>query len=202
MFTGLIAHKRHVRDARPEAGGVRLWISAPTLRAEGIEAKDSIAVNGVCLTATAIDDEGFEADVVPETLMRSNLSELSPGDAVNVEGSLRLGDRVGGHFVYGHVDACTEIIAKRSEGQGWRLRVARPEHLASMLVEKAFVALDGVSLTIAAADADSFEVALIPETAKRTTFGVKGVGGRVNLEVDPVARYAAAAVAALMESRA
>ncbi|TAM72445.1 riboflavin synthase [bacterium] len=201
MFTGLIAHQGCVREVLRD-GGLRLRISSPTLRAEGIEAKDSIAVNGVCLTAVEVDAEGFAADVVPETLARSNLDALAPDDGVNLEGSLRLGDRVGGHFVYGHVDACTEIVSKEVEGQGWRVRLARPPSLAPMLVEKAFVALDGVSLTIASADGGWFEIALIPETARRTTFGAKGVGGRVNVEVDPLARYAAAAVAAMMESRA
>lgn len=200
MFTGLIAHEGRVREVRRDEG-LRLRIACPTLRAEGIEPKDSIAVNGVCLTAVGVDAEGFAADVVPETLARSNLGALAPGDAVNLEGSLRLGDRVGGHFVYGHVDACTEILSKRAEGQGWRVRLARPPSLTPMLVEKAFVALDGVSLTIASADDGWFEIALIPETARRTTFGAKGIGGRVNVEIDPLARYAAAAMAAMMESR-
>ncbi|TAM87890.1 riboflavin synthase [bacterium] len=199
MFTGLIAHQGRVREVLRD-GGLRLHVACPTLLAEGIEPKDSIAVNGVCLTAVEVDAEGFAADVVPETLARSNLGALAPGDLVNLESSLRLGDRVGGHFVYGHVDACTEIVSKDVEGQGWRVRLARPPIVASMLVEKAFVALDGVSLTIASADDGWFEVALIPETARRTTFGGKDAGGRVNVEADPLARYAAAAVAAMMGS--
>ncbi|HVA36922.1 MAG TPA: riboflavin synthase [Candidatus Dormibacteraeota bacterium] len=201
MFTGLIEHGGRVRAATAAQGGVRLAIVCPTLRADGIAVKDSIAVNGVCLTAVEVDEAGFAAEIVPETLARSNLGALVPGDSVNVEGSLRLGDRVGGHFVYGHVDACVEILAKEREGQGWRLRVERPGPLAAMLAEKAFVALDGVSVTIAAVGAGWLEVALIPETARRTTLGEKSVGDRVNVEVDPVARYAAAAVAALMERR-
>ena len=201
MFTGLIAHQGRVREVLRD-GGLRLRIACPTLLGEGIEPKDSIAVNGVCLTAVEVDAEGFTADVVPETLARSNLGALAPGELVNLESSLRLGDRVGGHFVYGHVDACTEIVSKDVEGQGWRVRLARPPIVAPMLVEKAFVALDGVSLTIASADDGWFEVALIPETARRTTFGSKDAGGRVNVEADPLARYAAAAVAAMMGSTA
>ncbi|MDE2571165.1 MAG: riboflavin synthase [bacterium] len=196
MFTGLISHQGRVRAVRGGPESMRLEIASAGLCADGIEPKDSIAVNGVCLTVASVEGDGFAADVVPETLARSNLGILQPGDAVNLEASMRLGDRVGGHFVYGHVDARTEIVAKSPEGQGWRVRVARPAHLASMLVEKAFVALDGVSLTIAAAGEDWLEIALIPETARRTTFGAKGVGAAVNLEVDPFARYAAAAVAA------
>ncbi|TAM60420.1 riboflavin synthase [bacterium] len=201
MFTGLIAHQGRVRELRREAGA-RLTLQCPALCAEGITVKDSIAVNGVCLTAVEVDAGGFTADVVPETLVRSNLGALVPGDGVNLEASLRLGDRLGGHLVYGHVDACVEILAKEREGQGWRVRLARPRTLAPMLVEKAFVALDGVSLTIAAVGADWFEIALIPETARRTTFGIKDTGGIVNVEVDPLARYAVAAVAEMMESRA
>ncbi len=149
-----------------------------------------IAVNGVCLTATAIDGGIATFDVVPETLNRCAFGALKYNDSVNVEYSLRLGDRMGGHFVYGHVDTTALVLRRWAEGQGARLRIERPGHLASMIVEKAFIAVDGVSVTVAAAGDESFEVALIPETLKRTTLGERQAGAMVHLEVDPLARYA------------
>src|ERR1019366_6306568 len=124
------------------------------VRAQGVleedpQVKDSIAIDGVCLTATAIDGDTIAFDVIPETLDRSTLCRLRAGDGVNLEYSLRIGDRIGGHFVYGHVDATGDVLARVPEGQGVRVRIERPASLATMLVEKAFVAVDGVSLTIA-----------------------------------------------------
>lgn len=129
---------------------------------------------------------------MPETLLRSNLGELERGDRVNLEPSLRLGDPLGGHLVYGHVDAVTSIVDKVSEGQGGaRMTCSIPPKLAPMIVEKGYVALDGVSLTVAGVSSDRtlFAVALIPETLRRTTFGTKSKGDTLNVEVDPVARY-------------
>jgi riboflavin synthase len=169
------------------------------LRADGVGAeapavKDSIAIDGVCLTATRIDGDRIAFDVVPETLARSTLGTLKHGDAVNLEYSLRVGDRMGGHFVYGHVDATAAVLARTAEGQGERVRIERPATLAAMIVEKAFIAIDGVSLTVAAAGDGWFEIALIPETLARTTLGARPVGSHVNIEVDPLARYVHAAV--------
>jgi riboflavin synthase len=166
-----------------------------TVRCEGVErerpqVKDSIAVDGVCLTATAINGETIAFDVVPETLARSTLGVRIPGDCVNVEYALRVGDRVGGHFVYGHVDATARVLQRIAEGQGERVRIETPPSLAPMIADKGFVAVDGVSLTVAAVNGDSFDVALIPETLTRTTLGSRSVGDRVNLEADPLARYA------------
>jgi riboflavin synthase alpha subunit len=129
--------------------------------------------------------------VIPETLSRSDLGTLAIGDTVNLEPSLRFGDPMGGHLVYGHVDATSVIRAKTPEGQGFRVWCSIPSKIAPMIVEKGYVALDGVSLTVAAVDADNaaFAVALIPETLARTTFGRKAVGATLNLEIDPVARY-------------
>jgi riboflavin synthase len=196
VFSGLIAHAGRVVDFRREsAGGARLVIEAPEAIAEGVAPKDSIAIDGVCLTVVENDERRMIFDVVPETLWRSTLGTLHPGRRVNLELSLRLGDRLGGHLVYGHVDATTPILAKTVEGRGHRLAFAIPERLDMFLIEKGYVALDGVSLTIAAAGDGRFEIALIPETSVRTTFGFKGPGDRVNLEVDPVARYALGAAA-------
>lgn len=151
--------------------------------------KDSIAIDGVCLTVTAKDGKLLSFDVIPETLARSTLGERCKDDRVNVEYALRAGDRIGGHYVYGHVDTSASVISRNPEGQGERVRFERPPELVPMLVEKAFVAIDGVSLTIAAARDEWFEIALIPETLARTTLGARPAGSRVNVEVDPIARY-------------
>jgi riboflavin synthase len=169
MFSGLIAYLGRVDRVTGDAhSGMRLVLEAPEAIADGVEIKDSIAVNGVCLTAVDVAARTVTFDVVPETINRSTFGALRADDPVNLELSLRLGDRLGGHLVYGHVDATAQIIDKQSEGQGHRLTVAPGR----------------------------FTIALIPETSKRTTLGSKTGGARVNLEVDPVARYAQAAVAA------
>ena len=191
MFSGLIGYRATVvsNDAAP-SGGRTLVVDAGGASAEGAQIKDSIAIDGVCLTATRVDGDRVSFDVVPETIERSTLGALRPADAVNLEYSLRVGDRMGGHFVYGHVDATAAVIARTPEGQGERIRIERPARLAPMIAEKAFIAIDGVSLTVAAAGEGWFEIALIPETLARTTLGARPVGSRVNLEVDPLARYA------------
>ena len=196
MFSGLIAHLGRVRSLdRDPRGGIRLVVESPEAIAEGVAIKDSIAVSGVCLTVVAFDAMTMAFDVVPETLERSALGSLVPGSAVNLELSLRLGDRLGGHLVYAHVDATAKIHHRIVEGQGHRLFVDLPETLAPYVVEKGYVAVDGISLTVAATRDGCFEIALIPETSARTTLGTKGAGDLVNLEIDPIARYALAATA-------
>ncbi|MBV9270358.1 MAG: riboflavin synthase [Candidatus Eremiobacteraeota bacterium] len=195
MFSGLIAFTGFIENVKQLAGGgVTLLIRCEDAQAQGAQPGDSIAINGVCLTATRFDRDNVEFDVVPETLQRSTLGALATGDLVNVEYSLRLGDRMGGHFVYGHVDATGEVLARTREGQGECVRIAVPATLSPMTCEKAFVAVDGVSVTVAASGDDWFEIALIPETLSRTTLGSRPEGSRVNLEVDPIARYVAAAL--------
>jgi riboflavin synthase len=190
MFSGLIAYRGEVVSAEPlENGGISLRVRCDGMRREDPRVKDSIAIDGVCLTVTAKKGKVLAFDVIPETLARSTLGERCKGDCVNVEYALRVGDRIGGHYVYGHVDTNARVIARTPEGQGERVRFERPAALAPMLVEKAFVAIDGVSLTIAAARDDWFEVALIPETLARTTLGARPAGSRVNVEIDPIARY-------------
>lgn len=191
MFSGLIAYTGTVQHVQPLAeGGARLRVRCENASDEEVETKDSIAINGVCLTATEVDHNVIDFDVVPETLARSNLGSLREGDTVNVEYSLRLGDRMGGHFVYGHVDATAEVLSRTPEGQGERIRIALPSNLRRYVPEKAFISVDGVSVTVAAVGDGWFEVALIPETLQRTTLGIRRPGDRVNLEVDPLARYA------------
>ena len=195
MFSGLIGYRGAVVSSEPGPdGGATLVLRAEGVEGEAPEVKDSIAVDGVCLTATRIDGDRIAFDVVPETLARSTLGALRPGDAVNLEYSLRVGDRMGGHFVYGHVDATATVLARTPEGQGERVRIERPREVKPMIAEKAFIAIDGVSLTVAAVGRKWFEIALIPETLARTTLGARPVGSRVNIEVDPLARYVHAAV--------
>ena len=195
MFSGLIAHRGTiVAMDRPPSGGMSLGVRCEGVATEKPEPKDSIAVNGTCLTATRIDGETVWFDVIPETIERTNLGDRSVGESVNLEYSLRMGDRMGGHFVYGHVDDTAKVLARTPEGQGERVRLERPSALAAMIAQKAFIAIDGVSLTVAGVGAGWFEIALIPETLARTTLGERPVGASVNLEVDPLARYAASVI--------
>jgi riboflavin synthase len=154
---------------------------------------DSIAINGVCLTAVEAGHV-LKFDVVPETLSRTNLGELVSGDSVNLEASLRVGDELGGHLVYGHVDATTVVLGKQSEGSGYRIWCVTPPTYDALIAEKGSVALDGVSLTVASVSEGEFAVALIPETLKRTTLGRKDSGSVLNFEADPIARYVAHAL--------
>jgi len=190
MFTGIVPGMAKVTRAAPKDGGLELEIEKPS-GLIGTHEGDSIAINGVCLTVTKHTD-ALTFDVIPETLARTDLGSLTVGALVNVEPSLRFGDFVGGHMVYGHVDGTCEIVRRDPEGQGYRMWFETPPELSSLIVEKGYVSLDGVSLTIARVDGDRFAVALIPETLKRTTLGRKGVGDSVNIEADPVARYVAA----------
>jgi riboflavin synthase len=194
VFTGIVEHLGRIRAVEPDPrGGARLLVFAPTVAAQSPEPKDSICVNGVCLTLVKREGDDLAFDVVPETLRRSNLAALRVGDMANLELSLRLGDRLGGHLVYGHIDATAAILARSPEGQGFRVTVERPADLARYIVAKGSVALEGVSLTVASAGDGRFEIAVIPETATRTTLGTKVAGSRLNLEIDPIARYALAA---------
>ena len=197
MFSGLVSYRATVVERKDARGGNTLVLRCEGVAQEQPQVKDSIAVNGACLTATRIQGDQIWFDVVPETLARTDLGALQPGDLVNLEYSLRMGERLGGHFVYGHVDARAAVISRAPEGQGERVRIERPEALARAICEKAYVAVDGVSLTVAKTGPGWFEVAVIPETLVRTTIGHRPDGSFVNLEIDPFARYALAA----MESR-
>jgi riboflavin synthase len=150
---------------------------------------DSIAVNGVCLTATAVDGASFRADVMHETLRRSSLERLAEGAPVNLELPLRADDRLGGHFVQGHVDGVGTVRDVREDGFARVVRVEAPAGVLRYVVEKGSIAVDGVSLTVSALGDDWFEVSLIPETLERTVLGTAGPGQTVNLEVDVLAKY-------------
>jgi riboflavin synthase len=187
MFTGLVLRTGSVARVATAAGGARLRIDAPL--APSLAAGDSVLVNGVCLTAVAVDDGAFEADVSPETLRRTAFADLRDGDEVNLELALRAEDRLGGHIVQGHVDGVAEVAAVAAEGDARNLRVEAPAELLRYVVEKGSVTLDGVSLTVTDVDGSGFGVSLIPETLERTNLGGARPGRRVNLEVDVLAKY-------------
>ncbi len=194
MFTGIVETTGTVRALRRTPGGARLEIGVDwpdgTPPAEG----DSVAVNGACLTAIGPGPAGFSADLSRETLERTLLGELRPGDRVNLERALRVGDRVGGHLVQGHVDAVVRVVDVRPEGEFARWRVTLPEARRSEVALKGSVALDGVSLTVAGLGEGWFEVALIPATLEHTTLSRAGPGSQLHLETDVIAKYVARCV--------
>ena len=187
MFTGLIADIGTVEEIESGPEGTRLEIRT-TLAGE-LSPGDSIAVNGACLTAADVDGDRFGADVMNQTLERTSLGPLEPGERVNLELPLRLSDRLGGHLVQGHVDGTGEVAGLREDGFARRLTIDVPGELRRFVVERGSVAVDGVSLTVAAVTERGFEVALIPETLERTTLGDAAQGTRVSLELDVIARY-------------
>jgi riboflavin synthase len=187
MFTGLVQELGTVAAVEPTGDGVRLAIE--TALAAELAPGDSVAVNGVCLTAVDPAPGRFAADVMNETLRRSSLAELAAGAQVNLELPLRAGDRLGGHVVQGHVDGVGTIAEVTDDGFSRRVRVAAAPELLRYVVEKGSIAIDGVSLTVAAVDDESLTVALIPETLSRTSLGAAAPGRTVNLEVDVLAKY-------------
>ena len=189
MFTGIVEELGSVRAFTPAEGGTRLEISCSTVLGDA-QVGSSIAVNGCCLTAVALDDGWWAADAQRETLDRTTLGGLQPGDPVNLERPVRLADRLGGHLVQGHVDAVGSVSARYPEPDGsTRLTVRAPEALLRYVVEKGSVTVDGVSLTVANVDDQGFTVALIPHTLAVTTLGTRQPGDGVNLEVDVLAKY-------------
>ena len=188
MFTGIVRERGRVVSADRNGGGVRLRIAARATA--DAELGDSIAVNGCCLTVTAADGETLEFDAGPETIARTTLGGLGDGDVVNLEPALRAGEPLGGHFVQGHVDGRARVTAVDEEGEGARLRLELEPGLLRYCVEKGSIALDGVSLTVAALRDDGVEIALVPFTLENTTLGALGPGDEVNVEVDLLAKYA------------
>ncbi|MDX6581540.1 MAG: riboflavin synthase [Solirubrobacterales bacterium] len=187
MFTGIVEEIGAVSGLYAGEAGTKVGILAGF--AGELREGDSIAVEGVCLTATTVRPDGFDADVMNQTLSLTTLGDLSGGSRVNLEPALRAGDPLGGHIVQGHVDGVGEVLAATEDGFARRLRVRVPDGLERYLVEHGSVTVAGVSLTVAGLDQDWFEVSLIPETLERTTLGAAAVGTRVNLELDVVARY-------------
>ena len=187
MFTGLVADLGTVSDVVATGDGVRLQV-ATSLAAELSEG-DSVAVNGVCLTAVSADAQGFTAEVMNETLRRSSLAEVAAGRRVNLELPLRAQDRLGGHVVQGHVDGVGAVSAVEDDGFARVVTIDAPPELLRYVVEKGSIAVDGVSLTVSSVSPDTFAVSLIPETLERTNLGAAAPGTPVNLEVDVLAKY-------------
>jgi riboflavin synthase len=188
MFTGLVEALGRVESVAEENSGRRLVLAWPGLDAP-IALGESVAVNGCCLTAVSAEGERFTVQAGPETLLRTNLGAKSAGDRVNLERSLRVGDRLGGHFVQGHVDTTAELIERRPDGE-WEFLAFRvdPEWTA-LMVPKGSVAVDGVSLTLVDVLADRFSIMLIPHTLAVTTLGRLRPGDRVNIEADMLAKH-------------
>lgn len=188
MFTGLIQSLGRVKRTVPGAGATRLAV-ASDLPIATMRDGESVAVDGVCLTVARRAGDVFEADAVTETLSKTTLGSLKPGATVHLERALALGDRLGGHLVQGHVDAVAKVLALRRRAGDVRLEVELPRPLRGLVAQKGSIALHGVSLTVSAVGAKSFEVALIPETLERTRLGALRPGDRLNVEVDLLARY-------------
>src|SRR5512142_2566924 len=191
MFTGLVSDVGVVERIAPRQGGARLTLRPGRLAVDDLALGESVACSGACLSVVERGGGVVSFEAVPETLSRTTVGSWRPGTRVNLERALALGDRLGGHLVQGHVDAVGEVLAREAEGQGARLALRLPEAIAPLVAEKGSIAVDGVSLTVAALGADRFEVALIPDTLSRTTLGDAGPGTKVNLEADLLARHVA-----------
>jgi riboflavin synthase len=189
MFTGIIQAKGSIAALERRGGDVRLSVQSDSLPFASYEVGESIAVNGVCLTAVALRADGFDTDVSVETLDVTSLGGLGVGDNVNLEPSLSLGDRLGGHLVSGHVDCLGTVTGRKADARSIRIAVEIPEEFARYVARKGSVTVDGVSLTVNDVSATSFEVNIIPHTADVTIIGDYAVGTNVNVEVDLLARY-------------
>jgi riboflavin synthase len=189
MFTGIVEELGSVRSVTANEGGAR-FVFESEIVLDDVELGASIAVNGCCLTVTAHDETTWSADAVIETLARTNLGDLAPGDGVNLERPVRLADRLGGHMVQGHVDATGTVRNREPQPDGSELiTIDAPDDVLRYVVHKGSITVDGVSLTVARRADDAFAVALIPHTLAVTTLGARAPGSRVNLEADLIAKY-------------
>lgn len=195
MFSGIIEATGAVRELIRRGADAVLAV-AGGFDPGSLEIGESIATNGVCLTVRALDGAGFIADLSVETLTRTTLGNLAPGDVLNLERSLRVGDRISGHFVFGHVDTVGRVRDIRPDGAGYRFAFSVAPEFSAYVVDKGSVAVDGISLTMCDCTADSFEVAVIPHTFSATNLRLRHPGDRVNLEADMLARYVRRALAA------
>ena len=184
MFTGLVEELGVISSISQ----TDIWIESSIIM-DDLGVKDSISVNGACLTVVSIEEKSFKVNVVPETLRRTDLGELSVGDKVNLERSALLGGRLGGHIVQGHVDGTARITAYVEEGSAWLIEFQISKKLSRYIVEKGFVCVDGASLTVVNCDQNTFTVALIPYTRDNTVLGHKEVGSSVNIETDIIGKY-------------
>jgi riboflavin synthase len=189
MFTGIIQAIGELERLEPRGGDVRLAVRAGKLKLGEVSIGDSIAVNGICLTAVAIDGARFMADVSRETLSLTTLGTLAPGSPVNLETALTLSTPLGGHLVSGHVDGVGTVLETREDGRSWRLRIHAPGELARYIAHKGSICVDGTSLTVNEIKGAIFDLNIVPHTLSETIIGGYKAGTRVNLEVDLIARY-------------
>jgi riboflavin synthase len=188
MFTGLIEEIGKIKSIKKGGKSIRLTVSAGKIL-EDVKVGDSVATNGICLTVVDFDSKEFSADVMPETMSRTNFGLLSAGSRVNLERALRVGDRLGGHMLSGHVDGLGEVIAKKQDDNAIWVSIAAPKTILKYIIEKGSVAIDGISLTVAYVDEKMFKVSIIPLTQEDTTLTSKKKGDKVNLECDMTAKY-------------
>ena len=188
MFTGIIEEMGKLKKIQRGADSARLTIEGDVVLGD-VKLGDSIAVNGICLTVAHFNERFFDVDVMAETLRKTNLEELKPGDRVNLERALRVGDRLGGHIVSGHIDGVGAIVCQQKEDIAVLTEIRAPAEVMKYIVKKGSVAIDGISLTVVDCTDDKFRVSLIPHTAKLTTLGYKKPGHRVNLESDIIGKY-------------
>lgn len=189
MFTGIIQAVGTVAAVDPKGADVRLRLLTGKLDLTDVRLGDSIAVNGVCLTAVELPGDGFWADVSGETLARTNFSDLRVGNEVNLEKALTPSSRLGGHLVSGHVDGVGSVTDRHDDGRSVRFRIKAPDALAKYIAEKGSICVDGISLTVNTVEGAEFELNIVPHTLQETTMGEFKTGRRVNLEVDVIARY-------------
>ena len=188
MFSGIIETIGEIRALKKDAKGARITIEAPGVL-NGVRLGDSISLNGVCITVVDFDEMNFEADLSVETLRRTNLGELGIGDRCNLERAMALGERLGGHLVSGHVDGVGRIRSRKNEGDSIWLSFEAPVEVMRYVVYKGSIAVDGISLTVAACDDETFSVSIIPHTSEQTTLTEKEDGAAVNLEADLIGKY-------------
>lgn len=189
MFTGIIESIGQIAALEPRGGDMRIRVQTGKLDLSDVKLGDSIAVNGVCLTAVELPGNGFWADVSGETLTRTNMGRLKLGDSVNLEKALTPTTRLGGHLVSGHVDGVGEVIERFDDGRSVKFRIRVPDELAKYIAEKGSICVDGISLTVNAVDGAIFDLNIVPHTLQETTMAGFKPGTRVHLEVDLIARY-------------
>lgn len=189
MFTGIIAALGKVTTLQPKGGDLSLLIDAGKLDCNDVKLGDSIAINGVCLTVVSMQGKQLAFDVSQETIARSSLAGLTTGSQVNLEKALAVGDRLGGHFVSGHVDGLGQVSSIKEVARSWQMAIAVPAELQRYIAEKGSICIDGASLTVNKVTPSGFEVNIIPHTLQETIIKGYQVGSKVNLEVDLIARY-------------
>jgi riboflavin synthase len=189
MFTGIIEAVGQIQSMQPRGGDVRLYVKTEGLDLGDVKLGDSIAVNGVCLTAVELPGDGFWADVSGETIRRTALSRLKDGSRVNLEKALTPSSRLGGHLVSGHVDGVGKVLSLEEDARSWHFRIEAPAELARYIAEKGSITVDGISLTVNSVDGAVFDLNIVPHTMQQTVMGEYQPGSPVNLEVDLIARY-------------